>query len=72
MIPPTVERTKSDPLGHRPPFTFLNNGGTLWRGTSRVLDKPARRKANRRTWKRMKADSRRFFVAHQKAGFPDA
>lgn len=62
MIPPWIERSKHDNIGHAPPRTFLNDVGTLWRGRSRVADKAARRRRNRLTWKRMKAESRRDYV----------
>jgi hypothetical protein len=66
-VPPTVLRTKTDPLGHRPPVSMLNNGGTMWRGTSRILDVPERRARMARQWARMKADARRAYVASKAA-----
>lgn len=61
MIPPTPLRSKVD-SGHRPPLGWRDHTGQMWLGTSRVLDKPARKRAMRRTWKAMKAQARREYV----------
>lgn len=65
MVGPFITRTKVDPLGHRAPKSGLNDAGTVWRGTSRIIDKPARRRAQRRSRLAFKADARRAFVASQ-------
>ena len=41
---------------HLPPATFA---GGVWHGTSRIIDAPARRRANRRTWAKLRAEARR-------------
>lgn len=60
---PTRTRPLIDRRSHRPPADLLDNAGKLWLGTSRIIDRPARRKANRRSWARFKAEARREYVA---------
>lgn len=53
--------------GHQPPATRVDHTGAPWLGAARVLDRPARRRANRRTWRWMQAEARREFVASKGA-----
>ena len=70
-VGPTTSRTKLDVASHLPPRTMTDNCGLPWRGTSRTIDKAGRRRKNRRTWRRFKAESRRAFVATQKESNED-
>lgn len=63
MIAPTRLRKWIDARSHMPPASMLDDTGRAWAGTSRVLDRPARRKAQRRTWQDAKAQARRDYLA---------
>jgi hypothetical protein len=62
-VGPTSTR-RYDPASHCPPQSMNDNAGGPWLGTSRVIDRPARRKAQRRSWRRLKAEARRDFLSH--------
>jgi hypothetical protein len=62
VIPPTTRRTAGDG-GHAPPQGGLDHTGARWRGASRVIDRPARRRANRRSWKQIQAEARATALA---------
>lgn len=61
-VPPTSRRSYVDARSHMPPMSAEDNVGNVWRGASRVIDKPARRRANARSWRRMQVEARRDFL----------
>lgn len=56
-IAPTAKRRSWGGLDHRPPASMRDRTGTMWKGTSRVLDPKARRAALKPT----NGDWRAFF-----------
>ncbi len=48
-IPPTPDRDWFG-IDHRPPRSGVDRTGRTWKGTSRIIDPPARRKSNKLTW----------------------
>ncbi len=67
MVAPTRTRRYIDPRSHMPPQSMLDNTGANWLGTSRVVDRPARRKRNRASWRRLLAEGRRETMAAKRA-----
>lgn len=61
---PTAVRRWIDAASHCPPLSVTDDVGGDWLGTSRVIDRPARRKANRRSWRRLQLEARRDFLNH--------
>lgn len=61
-VPPTNRRTWVDARSHMPPQSAEDNVGNLWRGTSRVIDKAARRRRSAASWRRLQAQARRDFL----------
>lgn len=65
---PTVLRGFAAP-DHRPPSGKHAGGrerSAVWHGTSRIVDRPARRKAQRRSWLKGLDVARREIVAARK------
>lgn len=56
---PTRTRKYIDPRSHMPPQSMLDDTGGNWLGTSRVVHRPARRKANRLSWRKLLVAGRR-------------
>lgn len=57
-VPPTILRTFSD-LGHLAPSSKHARGREVtWKGTGRIVDPPARQRANRHSWQRLQAARR--------------
>ena len=72
LIPPTVMRPRGD-NGHQPPHGRHWRGriesiGGVWRGHSRSLPAPQRRRSNKRTWAKQLAEARREAIAARKEG----
>lgn len=64
---PTIQRTYAF-LDHQPPAKGrIDADGKLWHGHSRCTDKPARQRANARSWAALKADRRRAHLASKAA-----
>jgi hypothetical protein len=62
---PTLQRGYGAP-DHRPPSGKHARGrehATPWKGTSRIVDRAERRRANRRSWGKVLAEARRETVA---------
>lgn len=49
-IPPTVHRTSAGLGDHNQPQSGVDRTGAPWKGTSRVVDRSGRKKANRLSW----------------------
>lgn len=65
-VKPTMLRTYNFP-DHRPPSSGVFDADErVWHGSSRVADPAARRRANKRSWKKIKDEARRAFVATKK------
>lgn len=64
---PTTARTIVDD-GHFPPASGLDHAGRPWRGASRIIDRPARRRAQRLSWRKLKAEARRAYLAALRDG----
>lgn len=71
VVPPTRLRKWIDARSHNPPESMTDNVGAVWQGTSRVLDPARRRQLNRRSWRRLKAEGRRAFVASRREAFEE-
>jgi hypothetical protein len=54
-------------LVHRPPRSGVDNTGAPWRGASRIIDRPARRRRNKASWKRLLLRERQMRTAALKA-----
>lgn len=64
VIPPTELRRYVDGRSHMPPASMADDTGGMWRGASRVLDRAARRRSERRSWRELQAQGRRDFLGH--------
>jgi hypothetical protein len=58
-VPPTTLRNFTDMVGHAPPTDRVDDDGNVWKGASRILDRSAKRRANRKSWIKIQADARR-------------
>lgn len=62
-LAPTLRRSFHD-QGHMPPMRgHVDNEGSLWKGASRIIDRPRKRRLNRTSWRRILADARRAIQA---------
>lgn len=56
---PTRLRLFHDTRGHAAPTSGVDRTGAPWQGASRIIDRPARRKANRASWRKAIAKAAR-------------
>lgn len=53
---------------HMPPARGMtDNEGSLWKGASRIVNRAAKRKHNRDTWRKILAEARREHLALRRA-----